>query len=203
MGQLRQPLGGAQGLPLEAVGTSCPRCCPPEKTPAPSPPRAPSCWIPPATLEPGIPAVPAGGRRRHRHGGHQRRGGAHRQRVAPAPRVFAMVVLEQPLSKVYPEIDLVTTPDGQPGGHGPRATPAPIETWTPGCELFGRLPGGRRDQKLDHESPAVRAAMYRAGIGRREPTAAAWSASTAYSGEPVSGLEEGRPLLVRCPESDS
>lgn len=28
--------------------------------------------------------------------------------------IFAMVVLERPLSQVYPEIDMVTTPDGKP-----------------------------------------------------------------------------------------
>ena len=32
--------------------------------------------------------------------------------VSAGTSVFAMVVLEKELSKVYPEIDLVTTPDG-------------------------------------------------------------------------------------------
>lgn len=33
--------------------------------------------------------------------------------------VFAMVVLEKPLSKVYPEIDLGDHPQRTGGGHGP------------------------------------------------------------------------------------
>ncbi len=32
--------------------------------------------------------------------------------VSAGTSIFAMVVLEKPLSKVYPEIDMVTTPDG-------------------------------------------------------------------------------------------
>ena len=34
--------------------------------------------------------------------------------VSAGTSVFAMVVLEKPLSKVYPEIDMVTTPTGRP-----------------------------------------------------------------------------------------
>ena len=34
--------------------------------------------------------------------------------VSAGTSVFAMVVLEKALSKVYPEIDMVTTPDGYP-----------------------------------------------------------------------------------------
>ena len=34
--------------------------------------------------------------------------------VSAGTSMFAMVVLEKPLSKVYPEIDMVATPDGKP-----------------------------------------------------------------------------------------
>ena len=34
--------------------------------------------------------------------------------VSAGTSIFAMIVLEKPLSKVYPEIDMVTTPDGSP-----------------------------------------------------------------------------------------
>lgn len=34
--------------------------------------------------------------------------------VSAGTSIFAMVVLERPLSQVYPEIDMVTTPDGKP-----------------------------------------------------------------------------------------
>ena len=38
--------------------------------------------------------------------------------VSAGTSVFAMAVLEKPLSRVYPEIDMVTTPAGAAGGHG-------------------------------------------------------------------------------------
>src|SRR6185369_17407920 len=34
--------------------------------------------------------------------------------VSAGTSIFAMIVLEQPLSKLYPEIDMVTTPTGKP-----------------------------------------------------------------------------------------
>ena len=38
--------------------------------------------------------------------------------VSAGTSVFAMIVLEKALSKLYPEIDMVTTPSRQAGGHG-------------------------------------------------------------------------------------
>lgn len=38
--------------------------------------------------------------------------------VSAGTSIFAMVVLERPLSQVYPEIDMVTTPGWQAGCHG-------------------------------------------------------------------------------------
>jgi sugar (pentulose or hexulose) kinase len=38
--------------------------------------------------------------------------------VSAGTSVFAMIVLEKPLSQVYPEIDMVTTPSGKDGGYG-------------------------------------------------------------------------------------
>ena len=34
--------------------------------------------------------------------------------VSAGTSIFSMVVLEKPLSELYPEIDMVTTPDGAP-----------------------------------------------------------------------------------------
>ena len=51
-----------------------------DDAPAPSPPRAPSVSTSQVISSPAYPSVP-GRRRRHRHGGHQRRAPAHRQRL--------------------------------------------------------------------------------------------------------------------------
>ena len=39
---------------------------------------------------------------------------AHTGNVSAGTSVFAMIVLDKELSKVYPEIDMVTTPAGKP-----------------------------------------------------------------------------------------
>ena len=39
---------------------------------------------------------------------------AHTGNVSAGTSIFAMVVLDRPLSRYYPEIDMVTTPDGKP-----------------------------------------------------------------------------------------
>ena len=66
---------------------------------------------PTGTLQPGIPFCPPEG--------DAGTGMVATNSVAPrtgnvsaGTSIFAMVVLEKPLSKVYPEIDMVTTPDG-------------------------------------------------------------------------------------------
>ena len=72
---------------------------------------------PTGTLQPGIPVAPPEGGRGHRHVRHQL-GGPPGGNTSAGTSVFAMVVLEKPLSRVYPEIDLVTTPHRPGGGHG-------------------------------------------------------------------------------------
>ena len=82
------------------------------------------------------PALPARGRRRHRHGRDQRV--AQRTgNVSAGTSVFAMIVLEKALSKVYPEIDMVTTPTGKPVAmvHNNNCT-SDINAWV---DLFGEL----------------------------------------------------------------
>ena len=66
---------------------------------------------PTGVLQPGVPFCPPEG--------DAGTGMAATNSVAPrtgnvsaGTSIFAMVVLEKPLSKVYPEIDMVTTPDG-------------------------------------------------------------------------------------------
>lgn len=69
------------------------------------------------TLEAGIPVCPpegdAGTGMAATNSVRKRTGN-----VSAGTSVFAMVVLERELKKVYPEIDLVTTPDGDPDSYG-------------------------------------------------------------------------------------
>ena len=91
---------------------------------------APSRWLTAApTSRAGRPVQTGARLSGHGHGGHQLRPGADGQRLR-RDLCVSMVVLERPLSQVYPEIDMVTTPDGCRWPWS-TATPAP-QTWTPG-----------------------------------------------------------------------
>lgn len=114
--------------------------------------------------------------------------------VSAGTSVFAMIVLEKPLSKVYPEIDMVTTPAGKPVAmvHCNNCTNE-INAW---AQVFrGFLEALGQTPDMDQ----VFTAMFRSAAAG----AADGGGLLLYnylSGEPVTGLNEGRPLLARTPE---
>ncbi len=115
--------------------------------------------------------------------------------VSAGTSVFAMIVLEKPLKKPHPEIDLVTTPSGELVAmvHCNNCT-SDINAWvrlfTELFESFGmEVDTGRLFQTL------FKAAM----TGDKD--CGDLLAYNYFSGEHVTGFEEGRPLLVRTPES--
>jgi sugar (pentulose or hexulose) kinase len=115
--------------------------------------------------------------------------------VSAGTSVFAMVVLEKPLSKVYPEIDMVTTPAGKPVAmvHSNNCT-SDLNAWV---DLFGEF-----SRALGVEVPESRLyeTLYRqALIG--EADGGGLLAYNYVSGEHITHMEEGRPLFVRTPES--
>ena len=116
--------------------------------------------------------------------------------VSAGTSIFAMIVLEKQLSKVYPEIDMVTTPDGKPVAmvHCNNCTNE-INAWAKLFAGFLEALGQKPDMN------AIFTAMFRSGLDG----AADGGNLTLYNylaGEPISGLEEGRPLMVRGTESD-
>ena len=115
--------------------------------------------------------------------------------VSAGTSIFSMVVLEKKLSKLYRDIDMVTTPSGRPVamvhcnngaseldawmrmfGEILTAVGANVSTG----ELFGKLFG--ESLKGDSDCDDVTLFNY-------------------ISGEPVTGLNDGRPLLVRRKDS--
>ena len=149
---------------------------------------------PTGTLEPGCPLAPPEG--------DAGTGMAATNAVAPrtgnvsaGTSVFAMIVLEKALSKVYPEIDMVTTPTGKPVAmvHCNNCTNE-INAW---AEVFSGLLTA-----LGHEvdKNALYTAMFTSALEGK----ADGDGLLLYnylSGEPVTGLSDGRPLLVRGPEA--
>lgn len=115
--------------------------------------------------------------------------------VSAGTSVFAMVVLEHPLSRVYPEIDLVTTPAGKPVAmvHCNNCTNE-INAWADVFRGFLESLGQTPDMN------AIYTAMFQSAL-----SGASDGGGTVLfnylSGEPVTNLSAGRPLLVRTPEA--
>lgn len=115
--------------------------------------------------------------------------------VSAGTSVFAMIVLEQALSRLYPEIDLVTTPTGKPVAmvHSNNCT-SDLNDWV---GLFGEVAAA-----LGVEVSATR--LYETFYQQALTGEADGGGLLAYnylSGEHLTGLEAGRPLFVRTPES--
>lgn len=115
--------------------------------------------------------------------------------VSAGTSIFSMVVLEKPLAKVYSEIDLVTTPAGKPVAmvHCNNCT-TDFNSWVAifkeVANLFGAEPTTdelytklmQRSLKGDADCNGIVSVNYIAGEG-------------------VTHLDEGRPLVVRTPNS--
>lgn len=115
--------------------------------------------------------------------------------VSAGTSVFAMTVLEKELSKVYTEIDMVTTPDGKPAAmvHCNSCT-SDLDAWVnlfrEAAELF--VPQVEKKELYD-------LLYYQALKG--EADGGGLLSYNYYSGEPITGLEQGRPLFTRGPDS--
>ena len=116
--------------------------------------------------------------------------------VSAGTSIFAMVVLEKALSKVYPEIDMVTTPAGDPVAmvHCNNCTSdlnAWVELLAQNAELCGaKVNKGELFTKLFNLSL------------QGAPDCAGVIPVNYYSGEGVTHFDAGRPMLLRGPESD-
>ncbi|MDY2655627.1 MAG: FGGY-family carbohydrate kinase [Candidatus Limiplasma sp.] len=149
---------------------------------------------PTGTLEPGAPLCPpegdAGTGMAATNSVAERTGN-----VSAGTSVFAMIVLEKPLSKVYPEIDMVTTPTGRPVAmvHCNNCT-SDINAWAETLHGFAQA-AGLSLSKGDVYTTLFETAM----LGQKD---CGGLINVGYlSGEPVTGLEEGRPMLVRMPDT--
>ena len=115
--------------------------------------------------------------------------------VSAGTSVFAMVVLEKELSKVYSEIDLVTTPSGETVGmiHCNNCT-SDINAWVNMFKEFLTAMGFNADMSMLYKT------LFEAAL-KGEPDCGGLLAYNYFSGEHITGFEEGRPILARTPES--
>lgn len=115
--------------------------------------------------------------------------------ISVGTSVFAMIVLEQQLSKVYPEIDMVTTPSGSPVAmvHANNCS-SDLNAWIGLFREFVEAMGYNVDSGQLYSvllSQALKA----------DPECGGLLSYGYLSGENITGLEQGRPLFVRSPES--
>lgn len=115
--------------------------------------------------------------------------------VSAGTSVFAMVVLEKALSKVYPEIDMVTTPDGYPVAmvHANNCT-SDLNAWVELFKEFAETMG----IKLDMDE--LYGSLYRKALEGDKDCGGLLSYGF-LSGEFIMGITEGRPMFVRTPDS--
>ncbi|MGC5222928.1 xylulokinase [Micromonospora sp. DT81.3] len=147
-----------------------------------------------ASLRPGIPLCPPEG--------DAGTGMVATNSVAPrtgnvsaGTSIFAMVVLERPLQRVHHELDVVTTPAGDPVAmvHCNNGA-SELAAWT---GLFGRFAAAAGTPV---EADDVFEVLFREALDG-EADAGGLLAYNHLSGEPIAALAEGRPLFVRTPES--
>jgi sugar (pentulose or hexulose) kinase len=115
--------------------------------------------------------------------------------VSAGTSVFAMIVLEKALSKVYPEIDMVTTPTGKPVAmvHSNNCT-SDLNAWVDLFEEFTQVLG------VDISESKLYEMLYQKAL-TGEADGGGLLAHNYVSGEHITHMEEGRPLFVRTPES--
>ncbi|MBS6645622.1 MAG: ATPase, partial [Clostridiaceae bacterium] len=115
--------------------------------------------------------------------------------VSAGTSVFAMIVLEKELSNVHPEIDLVTTPSGDPVAmvHCNNCT-SDLNAW---ISLFQEV---TESFGIKMDKDRLFSVLYQKAL-EGDPDCGGLLAYNYFSGEHITGFEEGRPLFVRTPES--
>ena len=115
--------------------------------------------------------------------------------VSAGTSIFAMVVLEKPLSKVYPEIDMVTTPTGKPVAmvHCNNCT-NDMNAWVSLLGETAKLFGA------DVSTGELFTRLYQKSL-EGEADCSGVLTFNYLAGEGVTHLDEGRPMVVRRPES--
>ena len=111
--------------------------------------------------------------------------------VSAGTSSFSMIVLEKELSKPHEEIDIVTTPDGAPVAmvHCNNCT-SDLNAWVGVFKEFQQLLG------VPVDMGELFGRLYNVAL-EGDADCGGLLAYNYFSGEPVVGLPEGRPLFVR------
>ncbi|HOQ01401.1 MAG TPA: FGGY-family carbohydrate kinase [Acetivibrio clariflavus] len=115
--------------------------------------------------------------------------------ISAGTSIFAMIVLEKELEKVHTEIDIVTTPVGDQVAmvHCNNCT-SDINAWVNIFKEFAEAIGVKVETDTLYKTLFMKALEGDADCG-------GLLSYNYFSGEHLTGFEEGRPLFVRTPES--
>ena len=116
--------------------------------------------------------------------------------VSAGTSVFAMIVLQNALSKHYPQIDMVTTPAGSPVAmvHSNNCT-SDLNDWVELFAEYGKLVGHQVD------TSQLYSVLYKQAL-QADPDGGGMLAYNYLSGEHLTGLEDGRPVFIRSANSN-
>lgn len=115
--------------------------------------------------------------------------------VSAGTSVFAMVVLEKNLKSVHEELDIVTTPEGKNVAmvHCNNCT-SDINAWVSIFKEFAEL------ANIGLTGDEIYPMLFKAAL-EGEKDCGGIMAFNYFSGEHITGFDEGRPLVVRTPDS--
>ncbi len=115
--------------------------------------------------------------------------------VSAGTSVFAMIVLEKALKKVHEEIDMVTTPSGDAVAmvHCNNCT-SDLNAWVNIFKEFAESFG------MEVDMDKLFGTLYGKAL-EGDKDCGGLLAYNYFSGEHITGFEEGRPLFVRTPDS--
>ena len=149
---------------------------------------------PTGTLQPGCPLCPpegdAGTGMAATNSVKQRTGN-----VSAGTSVFAMIVLEKALKEVHEEIDMVTTPSGDAVAmvHCNNCT-SDLNAWVNVCKEYAASLG------MEGDMNKLFGTLYNKAL-EGDKDCGGLLAYNYFSGEHITGFEEGRPMFVRTPDS--
>ncbi len=120
---------------------------------------------------------------------------AHTGNVSAGTSIFAMTVLDRPLRRAYPEIDVAATPDGKPVAmvHANTCT-SELDAWV---RLWGEIASAAG-------APLPKSALYDLFYQKAlegDADCGELVSFNFHAGEPVCGVENGCPMLLRRPQA--
>ncbi|MEK6343198.1 MAG: FGGY-family carbohydrate kinase [Curtobacterium sp.] len=159
-----------------------------------------AAWLDPTgTLQPGVALCPPEG--------DAGTGMVATNAVAPrtgnvsvGTSIFAMVVLERPLSTPHEELDVVTTPSGDAVAmvHCNNGA-SEIAAWARVFGRFAEATSARTGGPAVDVDDVYAVLLGEATGEETDPDAGGLLSFNYLAGEPVTGVEDGRPLLLRTP----